>query len=417
MGNSSANVVAARVRVGRTATVTLTVALTVWFIDNLDRGLVAFAMPLIAKEFEASNSQLGWLVGGYTAAMALMKIPAGVMADRFGPRKLLMVELVAWTVFMLLMGLSTTFFLLLTLRVTFGLFAGMLAVSVIKMVAERIVPRWRTAGVGVVATGNLVLIATIPLLVAPLVATFDWRLLFMVTGLFGLVAALIVRAAPPPLPPELRTEPATDIGARTIPVRAILAIPAMWRLALLSALLNMVSFGLFNWGPTYLIQQRGVDPAATGWMTSIPFAVMGLSVALGSLLYDRVFHRRPRLLATPALLASSLLMIPMAMSGSAIQFVVFQAAAMALAGLAEVTITGTVMRGVPTEAMGTVMGVVATGMFTGGFLAPLMIGYVSDYFSFGAAFGVLVCTTALAAVIFLFVRPDFFTPQTGADQR
>lgn len=396
------------VNVRRTAVVTIVVALSVWFIDNLDRTLIAFAMPAIGEEFGVGNAELGWIAGGYTLVLALMKIPAGILVDRFGPKRLLIIELCAWTVFMVLIGLSQTFLMLLVLRMIFGIFAGMLAVSVIKLVAERLVPRWRTFGVGVISTGNLLMLALVPLIVAPLLAAFAWRSVFMAVAVLGIVVALVIRFfLPAALPDDLRSEGMHTVAGLRIPTVAILKVPAIWRLAVLSALLNMISFGLFSWGPTYLIQERGVEGAAAGWMIALPFGAMALSVAGGSLLYDRVFHRRPRLLATPALIIASALMIPMALSQSAGEFVIWQSLAMALAGLAEVTITGTVMRGVPTEAVGTVMGVISTGMFAGGFIAPLMIGYVSEYVSFSAAFGVLVFTTAAAAALFLFVRPDF----------
>ena len=394
-------------QLARTATVTISIVVLAWFLDNVDRALVAFALPVIGTEFSATNTQLGLVVSGFTLSVALMKIPAGLLVDKFGPRRLLTVELIAWAGFMVLIGFSSTLWGLIALRVVFGFAAGLMGVSTYKMVGERIIPRWRTVGSSSIMTANLVAIAVVPLVVAPLMATQAWRPLFMWASLIGLVVAGYVWFfMPKPLPIELREETKVshddDLSAWRL-----LRLPAVWRFGLLAALMNLITFGLFFWGPTYLIRERGVDPASTGWMTSVAFGAMGVAVVGGSLLFDRVFSEKPRLLAAPALLVSSLLMIPMVLAETAENFVLFQTLALVFSGFADVTVIGTIMRRVPTRAIGAVMGVQGMGSFLGGFVSPLMIGYISDQLSFTAAFSVLIFTTALAALLFLAVKPDF----------
>ncbi|MET8829912.1 MFS transporter [Streptomyces sp. NPDC004610] len=391
----------------RTATVSISIVILAWFVDNIDRALVAFALPSIGDEFSASNTQLGWVVSGFTLSVALMKIPAGLLVDRFGPRRLLTFELVAWAAFMFLIGLTSTLWALIGLRLVFGFAAGLMGVSTYKLVGERIIPRWRTVGSSSIMTANLIAISLVPLVVAPLMTSHSWRSLFMWASVIGLVgAAYVWFFLPAPLPLRLREEVRAD-NDDDLTARQILRLPAVWRFGLLAALMNLITFGLFFWGPTYLIRERGVDAASTGWMTSVAFGAMGVAVVCGSLLFDRVFSERPRLLATPALLLSSILMVPMIFADTAGGFVVFQTLALVSSGLADVTVIGTIMRRVPTRAIGAVMGVQGMGSFLGGFVSPLLIGFISDQISFTAAFSVLIFTTALAALVFLAVKPDF----------
>ena len=70
-----------------------------FFISNLLRSITATLTPVLTNEFDLTAGNLGLLAGGYFLGFSLMQIPAGLLLDKYGPKKvvayLLLIALVA----------------------------------------------------------------------------------------------------------------------------------------------------------------------------------------------------------------------------------------------------------------------------------------------------------------------------------
>jgi len=70
-----------------------------FFISNLLRSITATLTPVLTNEFNLTAGNLGLLAGGYFLGFSLMQIPAGLLLDRYGPKKVvayfLLIALVA----------------------------------------------------------------------------------------------------------------------------------------------------------------------------------------------------------------------------------------------------------------------------------------------------------------------------------
>src|SRR5260370_10518038 len=60
---------------------------------GLDTTIVVTALPTLSTELGATTDQLQWIAAAYTLALAGFMIPAGVLADRLGRRRMLLVAL------------------------------------------------------------------------------------------------------------------------------------------------------------------------------------------------------------------------------------------------------------------------------------------------------------------------------------
>ena len=58
-----------------------------WLFDSMDTGLIAFVLPMLAKEWNLTPGQMGWIGSIGLIGMALGAILAGTLADRIGRRK------------------------------------------------------------------------------------------------------------------------------------------------------------------------------------------------------------------------------------------------------------------------------------------------------------------------------------------
>src|ERR671934_1674961 len=58
-------------------------------VDGLDLTVLNLALPTLATDLHASTSQLQWIVDAYSLVLAAMLLPAGLLGDRFGRKRLL----------------------------------------------------------------------------------------------------------------------------------------------------------------------------------------------------------------------------------------------------------------------------------------------------------------------------------------
>src|SRR4051812_48173989 len=59
------------------------------FVMYMDRTCIGVATPTIMREFGLNKIQMGWAASAFNAAYTIFQVPAGWMADRYGPRVIL----------------------------------------------------------------------------------------------------------------------------------------------------------------------------------------------------------------------------------------------------------------------------------------------------------------------------------------
>ena len=58
-----------------------------WLFDSMDTGLIAFVLPVLAKEWGLTTAQMGWIGSIGLIGMALGAIISGTVADKIGRKK------------------------------------------------------------------------------------------------------------------------------------------------------------------------------------------------------------------------------------------------------------------------------------------------------------------------------------------
>ena len=299
---------------GRHGALAFTLALTA--IAYLDRVCISTAAPSIKADLRLTDGQMGYVFSAFTFAYALMEVPTGWMADRFGARAMLTRVVIWWSAMTALTGLAAGFASLFVIRLLFGMGeAG--AFPAIARVFSRWLParsHGRAFGLAVM-TGALGGALTQPLVVAMLGVT-TWRVAFPIFGGVGLVwAGAWVW--------WFRDDPHVHKGVNAAELALIgterpsSPAPAPWgRLARSGSLLSLcvMYFGCIygwyfylTWLPTYLLEARGFDMKAVGWLAAMPLVGIAIGVLAGGLLSDvlcrrwgvRAGRRLPGLLGFP----------------------------------------------------------------------------------------------------------------------
>ena len=87
----------------------------------LDRVCVSIATPYIAEDLQLSTLQQQWFLSAFFWSYALGQVPAGWISDRYGPRLVLSVYILTWSLLTAFLGLATGFVSLIAFRLGCGL--------------------------------------------------------------------------------------------------------------------------------------------------------------------------------------------------------------------------------------------------------------------------------------------------------
>ncbi|WP_338700055.1 MFS transporter [Streptomyces sp. Q6] len=380
-----------RERLDRSAKITVGLLFAAWLIDYVDRLVINLALPSIGDEFDLSRTEQGIAVSVFFVAYAACQIPGGMLADRFGAKRVTCWALLIWSVFTALTGLAGSFAILLVVRFLFGVAEGIFPGASMKAVSERTTPGQRMGANGLVQSSNAVAAVVAPLVAAPLIAHFGWRSAFFSVAAVGVFVYAAVRLWLPE--PRAAVAPAPASGTRTV-VRS----GTLWAFAGMFFGYDIIVWGLNTWVPSYLNDERGLSLTSSGALAILPAGAATVAVIAGGRLADR-FEGHPRKVVVPAMAVSSLALLLMATASSTVAFVAWMTVAISAASLSYMPIFAVPLRSLPPELTGAAAGLITFGGQLGGVVAPTAMGLLADAAGFGAAFGFLVVGAVVAAVL------------------
>jgi ACS family glucarate transporter-like MFS transporter len=164
---------------------------TLTLITFIDRNCISLVGVRIKNEFNLTNSEFGWVLGAFALAYALFEIPAGVLGDRIGQRKVLIRIVLWWSVFTALTGLTTGFTSLVLVRFLFGAGEAGALPNGTGVIAKWFPKNEISKGATSLIVGTSVGAGIAPLIVVPISAAYGWRAPFFVIAVAGAAWALI----------------------------------------------------------------------------------------------------------------------------------------------------------------------------------------------------------------------------------
>jgi EmrB/QacA subfamily drug resistance transporter len=177
------------------------------FMDLLDMTIVNVAIPTLAQEFDATTTQVQWVVTGYLLSLAVFIPVSGWLGDRFGTKRIFMLALFIFTTASFLCGMAWSIESLIAFRVLQGAGGGILTPVGTAMLFRAFPPHERAKGAAILMIPMVVAPASGPVIGGFLVEYWDWRWIFFINipvGVTGLIfAALYLREEVQPNPGRL----------------------------------------------------------------------------------------------------------------------------------------------------------------------------------------------------------------------
>src|SRR5215207_5948578 len=155
------------------------------FMAILDNLVVNIAMPTIARDLDATTSQLQWIVSAYTLVFASLQITAGGLGDRLGRKRWFMTGLALFTATSLAAAFSQSIEMLIALRALQGLGAAFIMPLSLSLISAAFPPEERGKAVGIWGAISVSGIALGPIVGGALVQYASWHWVFLINVPIG----------------------------------------------------------------------------------------------------------------------------------------------------------------------------------------------------------------------------------------
>ncbi|HOO99900.1 MAG TPA: MFS transporter [Bacteroidales bacterium] len=157
----------------------------------MDRICISAASGDIQADLGISSQMMGYIFGIFALGYALFQIPAGWVADKYGPKRALTWIVTSWSTFTALSGAAWNAISMLIIRFLFGVGEAGAFPGATKAFYRWIPARERGIANGIFHSGARVG-AALSLFILPfLIRLAGWRLTFVITGALGLIWVII----------------------------------------------------------------------------------------------------------------------------------------------------------------------------------------------------------------------------------
>jgi len=258
-------------------------------ISYLDRQTLPVAIKAISQDIPVSNEQFSLLQSSFLVAYAVMYAGGGKLMDILGTRIGFVAIMLFWSLACAGHGLATGFGMLALSRLLLGMGEGGGFPAATRAVAEWFPAHERSTAMGIINAGTAVGGVVAPPLIALVITTADWRTVFYVTGVFGVIWCVwwwysyYSPEQHPRLGGEEREILAGVIAAgRAMEApprwRTLLQVRETWGLVTAKFLSDAAWYFYLFWLPKYLYDVRGFDVKLVG--ACVTKTINGITAAL-----------------------------------------------------------------------------------------------------------------------------------------
>jgi ACS family hexuronate transporter-like MFS transporter len=373
-------------------------------INYLDRQTLSVLGPYLKTDYHWNNKQFAWIIIAFRAAYAIGQTVSGRLIDRTGTRKGLTITVIWYSVASMATSLAVGLWSFIFFRFLLGAGESANWPAATKAVSEWFPRRERGWAVALFDSGSSVGAAIASSLIIGLYIFFGgWRPAFIIIGTLGFLWLIAWRYLyhPPETHPRVsereramiledkREEEAESAEAGTsgrLSWSELLKRPQTWGIIAARTLTDPVWFFITDWFAIYLVT-KGIAPEQGLVAYWIPFIAADLGNFFGGGMSSWLIKR-----GWPALRARKAVIIFGGLGVVLLIPTVFTTNLFAIAGLFAISAFAyasfsTMALVLPSdlyrsESVATVSGMSGTGAGVGTIISTLLIGYVSDRYSF-----------------------------------
>jgi sugar phosphate permease len=258
-------------------------------VAYVQRAGVAVSASAIRSSFHLDTFWFGTVLAAFGLGYALMQIPSGWLADRWGSRVALALYASLWSTLTGATALAQGYGSLLALWCLMGAAQAGIFPASIRAIRNFFGVEQRGMANGFLASSMAIGGALAPAVTGLLIGAMSWRLILLAYALPGIAWAVLwyssvrePRGAASNNAANVNPEPAAHVFDR------IVTSPSMWLLCAQQFLRAAAMIFFATWFPTFLQESRHVSVAESGYLTAFAGGGAILGSLLGGVVSDRV---------------------------------------------------------------------------------------------------------------------------------
>lgn len=379
------------------------------FLVAVGFGLIIPAIPIFAKTFGVSNTLIGLIVSSFAIMRFVSGLFSGKLVDRFGERVVLGFGLFMVSIFTLFAGLAQSYEQLLIFRTAGGLGSSMFSVSAGALILRVVSDNQRGRAQSLYNGGFIAGGVAGPAFGGALIALSPRAPFFIYSGLLiaaGTVSLIYLHES------RLGAKQVVESDERAMTIREALQIKPYLYSLFLSFVGSWVLFGMrSSILPLFVVEDLGASASIVGLSFTIALVAQG-AVMVRAGKYSDKNGRKPIILVGFSVVMLSLALLILSTN------IYFYIAAMIVMGFGAgfAASAGAIVGDVIKGKSGKVYAFWQMSGDAGMMVGPVLLGFVSDFFSYRAAIGVSAAVFSLA--IFAAIRiPETNTARLGDSQK
>ena len=369
-------------------------------LTYMDKNMIAAAIIPIEGELGLNASKSGLLMSMFFIGYTLMQFPSGWLSDKIGPKKVLLISIGTILIATIFFGFVSTLVLLMVIRLISGLGHAGVPTSSAKVVANNIHPKQKmfvqslilsTSGIGGILAFTL----------GSTLINMNWRYAYYGLAILYAVSILMILFF---FPKEKRVPNVKQ--ENKIPISVVFKDKNVFILFAALLFLNIVLYGYVSWLPSFFGINYGFDLKEISIILSINAILMSVGALSSSLMIDKVFKGNNKLFALISVVVCALACIIFALASSLVVSIIMMFIFTLASNATFVTLFSWPHKLIEQEVIGSSIAIINIGSTFGGFLSPIITGYLITTFggSYNVAFIAMGISAFICGLIILFVR-------------
>jgi MFS family permease len=270
------------------------------FFNHIVTALPIPLLPWIRDEFALTNTQAGLVVTAYTLSMGIAQLPAGLLADRIGPSRIITISILGIGLSGLLIGSTHNYYLMLVFLVLMGIAGGGYHPSAPPLLAASVPRKQLGKAFGFHVMGGTAAFCIAPLIGAGIATVWGWRAGFFWLGIptliFGIIfyfiISRIILKKNEPVEVEAKKEDIPDVVPRTQGWlrRMVLYLT-------LGILITSLSMSLMSFLSLFMVDHFGITAVAAAVFIAVNNSTGIWASPLGGYLSDKLGYTRSLLIS------------------------------------------------------------------------------------------------------------------------
>ena len=369
-------------------------------LTYMDKNMIAAAIIPIEGELGLNASQSGLLMSMFFIGYTVMQFPSGWLSDKIGPKKVLLISIGTILIATIFFGFVSTLVLLMIIRLISGLGHAGVPTSSAKVVANNIQPKQKmfvqslilsTSGIGGILAFTL----------GSTLINMNWRYAYYGLAILYAVSILMIFFFFPKEKKDTKVK-----QENKIPISVVFKDKNVFILFAALLFLNIVLYGYVSWLPSFFGTNFGFDLKEISIILSINAILMSVGALSSSFMVDKVFKGNNKLFALISVIVCALACIIFALAGGLVVSIIMMFIFTLASNATFVTLFSWPHKLIKQEVIGSSIAIINIGSTFGGFLSPIITGYLITAFggSYNVAFIAMGISAFICGLVILFVR-------------